>query len=65
MKPLRNGVTEVPQLRAEAAQPSEEKLEQGTDLGQVSNVHFHVAALACPVQPLHVHVQGPARVTQG
>lgn len=64
------GVTEVPQLRALAAQTPEEKLDtcgalgEATDLRQVSNVHFHVAALARPVQPLHVHIQRPARGTQ-
>lgn len=28
-------------------------------LWQVSDVHLHVAALAGPVQPLHVHIQRP------
>lgn len=28
-------------------------------LGYVADVHFHVAALTGPIQPLHVHIQRP------
>lgn len=61
------GTAGAVQLRATAAQTLTAVLHihgglsVTTDLRQVTDVHFHVAAFTRPVQPLHVNIQGPAR----